>query len=179
MSNLDKLEKTATANWEASFDIANTWLRGCLQSHSICRQTLKLDRVNPTRLLKIAQDGSNTIHLTLHTSKEPTFQYATVSHCWGTSQVWRLTAETLHLLLNSISIAELGHTFQDVIYTTTALGLQYVWIDSLCIFQDSKADWGQEAPRMGDVYKNAIVNIAASVAAIIMKLGVLRPVLVP
>jgi hypothetical protein len=90
-----------------------------------------------------------------------------------------LTAETLHLLLNSISIAELGQTFHDVIYATTALGLQYVWIDSLCIFQDLKADWEQEAPRMGDVYKNAIVNIAASVAAIIMKLGVFRPVLVP
>jgi hypothetical protein len=123
-----------------------------------------MDRVNPTRLLKIAQDGSNTIRLILDTSMEPAFQYATVSHCWGTSQVWQLTAETLHLLRNGLSIAELGQTFQDVIHATKSLGLQYVWIDSLCIFQDSKADWEHEAPRMSDVYKNAIVNIAASVA---------------
>lgn len=121
--------------------------------------------MNPTRLLKISQDGSNTIHLTLYTSKEPIFQYATVSHCWGTSQVWQLTAETLHLLRNGIYISELGQTFQDVIRAASRLGLQYVWIDSLCIFQDSKADWEYEAPRMSDVYKNAVVNIAASVAA--------------
>lgn len=150
---------------EASFDVANTWLLRCLQSHPKCRETLEIDRANPTRLLKIAQDGSNTIQLILYPSNEPAFQYATVSHCWGTSQVWQLTAETLHRLLHGILITELGQTFQDVIYATTSLGLQYIWIDSLCIFQDSKADWEHEAPRMSDVYKNATVNIAASVAA--------------
>lgn len=163
-SNLDGLE-TAGPSWEAGFNTARTWLHQCLESHSKCRRTLKTDRANPTRLLKIAQDGSNTIHLILDTSENSPCQYATVSHCWGASQVWRLTSDTRRVLTDGLSITELGQTFQDVIRVAKSFDLQYIWIDALCIFQDSKIDWEYEAPRMVDVYKNAIVNIAASVAA--------------
>ena len=39
--------------------------------------------------------------------------------------------------------------------------VRWLWIDSLCILQDSKEDWQQEAPMMYDVYKNALLNISA------------------
>lgn len=45
---------------------------------------------------------------------------------------------------------------------TRHLGFKHLWIDSLCIIQDSHDDWLREAPQMGDVYRNAICNIAGT-----------------
>ena len=42
------------------------------------------------------------------------------------------------------------------------LELRYIWIDSLCIIQDSPEDWDFEARRMSDVYSLALFNIAAT-----------------
>ena len=45
---------------------------------------------------------------------------------------------------------------------TRRLGLRYLWIDSLCIIQDSLKDWRQEASKMAFIYKHATIVIAAS-----------------
>jgi hypothetical protein len=34
-----------------------------------------------------------------------------------------------------------------------------LWIDSLCIFQDSEQDWAQEAASIADVYQNCVLTI--------------------
>lgn len=39
--------------------------------------------------------------------------------------------------------------------------MRYVWIDSLCIIQDSPADWAYEATLMGAVYRSVVVTIVA------------------
>jgi hypothetical protein len=42
------------------------------------------------------------------------------------------------------------------------MGIKYVWIDSLCIIQGNSQDWHSEAAKMGDVYWNATLVVAAS-----------------
>ncbi|RFN44892.1 hypothetical protein FIE12Z_10873 [Fusarium flagelliforme] len=44
------------------------------------------------------------------------------------------------------------------------LRYRFIWIDSLCIFQDSHSDWQQEATMMGSVYANADLNLCAASA---------------
>jgi hypothetical protein len=61
-----------------------------------------------------------------------------------------------------IPFKELTKTFKDAIHTTRFLGLQYLWIDSLCILQDDPNDWIRESFSMSDVYGGATINIAAS-----------------
>jgi hypothetical protein len=39
--------------------------------------------------------------------------------------------------------------------------VRYLWIDSLCIVQESFDDWSREAAQMGNVYHNAYLTIAA------------------
>jgi len=56
----------------------------------------------------------------------------------------------------------LPKTFQDAIEVTRRLGISYLWIDSLCIIQDSKDDWAREASKMADIYRNAYVTVAAT-----------------
>ena len=63
--------------------------------------------------------------------------------------------------MRSIPMAILPKTFRDSVKITRGLGLRYIWIDSLCIIQDSKTDWEQEAAQMADIYKNSYVTIAA------------------
>ena len=53
----------------------------------------------------------------------------------------------------------------DAVSLLRALGIRYVWIDSLCILQDSKEDWASEAMKMADVYSKAIFTISALSAA--------------
>jgi hypothetical protein len=43
-----------------------------------------------------------------------------------------------------------------------SIGIRYIWIDSLCIIQGNSQDWHSEAAKMGDVYQNATLVIAAS-----------------
>jgi hypothetical protein len=42
------------------------------------------------------------------------------------------------------------------------LGIRHIWIDSLCIIQDSPDDWQREAALMQHVYSNARFNISAT-----------------
>lgn len=52
-------------------------------------------------------------------------------------------------------------TFRDTIEIARELGISYLWIDSLCILQDSADDWKREAANMGAIYANAELTIAA------------------
>ncbi|KAH9233976.1 hypothetical protein K456DRAFT_1724822 [Colletotrichum gloeosporioides 23] len=45
---------------------------------------------------------------------------------------------------------------------TFELGIQHIWINSLCIIQDSKEDWTNESEMMGNVFRYAACNIAAT-----------------
>jgi len=69
--------------------------------------------------------------------------------------------ENIEDRMKSIPMNILPRTFRDAVKVTRGLGLRYIWIDSLCIIQDSKSDWEQEAAQMADIYKNSYVTIAA------------------
>lgn len=55
--------------------------------------------------------------------------------------------------------------FQDAIVITRALGSRYIWIESLCIVQDSNADWAYEGSQMDKAYKFARLTLAAASAS--------------
>jgi hypothetical protein len=58
----------------------------------------------------------------------------------------------------------LSKTFQHAILATQRLGVQYIWIDSICIVQDGDdgKDWSAEALRMGQYYQYSILTIAVT-----------------
>ena len=89
-------------------------------------------------------------------------RYACLSHCWGNNQICRLTSETYARYTKGISADELPRTYRDAISVCRYLGLRYLWIDSLCILQDSKADWQVESPKMIKYYGQCYVCIAAT-----------------
>ena len=45
---------------------------------------------------------------------------------------------------------------------TVSLGFQYIWIDALCIIQDSQLDWLKEGGFMADIYTNSSCTLSAT-----------------
>jgi hypothetical protein len=88
--------------------------------------------------------------------------YLTLSHCWGRERIFTLLRSNFESFYQNIDTAKLPKTFQDALWMTRRLGFKHLWIDSLCIIQDSHDDWLKEAPQMGEVYRNATLNLAAT-----------------
>ncbi|XEU97708.1 hypothetical protein FSHL1_002994 [Fusarium sambucinum] len=59
----------------------------------------------------------------------------------------------------------LPKSYQEAVLVCLKLGIGFIWIDSLCIFQDSQDDWEREAMTMQDVYGNSYLNICTAAAA--------------
>lgn len=57
---------------------------------------------------------------------------------------------------------QLPQTIQDAILLVTRLGYRYLWVDSLCIVQDSKSSWQLNASAMHLIYGNAEFTICAA-----------------
>jgi hypothetical protein len=121
----------------------------------------------PTRLIDVGIADEWKLALVLGTEILKNRRYLALSHCWGLAmpESAKTTSSNLHQHMASVSIADLPKTFQEFIGIAQRLGLRYVWIDSLCIIQDSWDDWEKEAAQMGMVYSNAHLTIAASGSA--------------
>lgn len=65
---------------------------------------------------------------------------------------------------NRIPVEALPRTFNDAIQLARRLGVSYLWIDSLCIIQDSMEDWRRESQLMDKVYRYSACNIMAEAA---------------
>jgi Heterokaryon incompatibility protein (HET) len=86
--------------------------------------------------------------------------YCTLSYRWGSEPV-TLRLDNLAALKEGLPFAELPMTIQHAIGLTSRLGFKYLWVDALCIIQDSEADWEAEAAKMDSIYSNSTITIAA------------------
>lgn len=77
----------------------------------------------------------------------------------------QLSSGTLNEFKQRIPFDHLPKTFQDALIICNALDVQYIWIDSLCILQDSREDWAMQGSKMAQIYSDCLVTIAADVAA--------------
>lgn len=89
-------------------------------------------------------------------------RYACLSHCWGQTQILRTVSDNIGSLKDEIPWNSLSKTFQDAIEFSRTIGIEYIWIDSLCIIQDSASDWEIEAAKMADYYANCHITLAAT-----------------
>ena len=118
----------------------------------------------PLRLLYVGDQAKDPIYVRLckTTGLGRCLQYATLSHCWGGQQPTRLLSSNYNDFERGVPRNTLSKVFQDAILVTRRAGLRYLWIDSLCIVQDSNDDWLTQSSNMHCIYKNATFNIAAT-----------------
>ncbi|KAK1705344.1 heterokaryon incompatibility protein-domain-containing protein [Colletotrichum lupini] len=116
----------------------------------------------PTRLVDLSNHANNliTIKNTAEVGKNP--KYAALSYCWGKSNTFTITSATLADRQQGFSPSALPLSLQDALRVAQGLHMQYIWIDALCILQDSDEDWLYESARMASIYKNSFITIVAA-----------------
>ncbi|KAJ8067061.1 hypothetical protein OCU04_004441 [Sclerotinia nivalis] len=145
---------------ETNCKIARDWLSVCGEKHYEC--PLVEDKKLPSRVIHVGSEDQDPYILQ---TDGMIGKYIALSHCWGGHISIALTTKTIEAFIDKIPMANLPANFRDAVLLTRRLGFEYVWIDCLCIMQDSSEDWEIESKHMGQVYRDAILTIAASTAS--------------
>ncbi|KAJ4423588.1 hypothetical protein N0V82_001754 [Gnomoniopsis sp. IMI 355080] len=147
------------------FQEIEQWIADCLENHIECPTSI--DTLLPTRVLDVGTDAhSPSEDVSLHISSTGECgRYVALSYCWGIGTQTRTLKQNLAEHMRYITVSSLPQTIQDAIRVTRELKVRYLWVDALCIIQDSfDDDWPREAGRMPEIYKNAVVTISAAAA---------------
>ncbi|KAJ4321516.1 hypothetical protein N0V84_005319 [Fusarium piperis] len=188
---IDSRPYESNVDSDASWDFARRCLGTCLEKHGRCRERLtdasetrlrhvgeglgseEIDIANiPTRLLDVQAGTAGHIKLIkfdMLSDHEKAVLcssgFAALSYCWGGQQSLTLTESQSQHLYGGFSSSELSKTLQDAVCVVRKLGLRYLWVDALCIQQDSDQDKAEEISRMASYYGSATVTICAAAAA--------------
>jgi hypothetical protein len=150
----------------AAANLAKKWIADCTKSHQKCAKSKSSSL--PTRLVDVRSLSKAGKVRLLETQSIPSnsgIQYTALSYCWGLTPTFKLTESTWEALSSGVAIKVLPRTMQDAINFTRDINVDWLWIDSLCIFQDSQEDWNREALTMRQVCRDASLVIAALGAA--------------
>ncbi|KAH6868878.1 heterokaryon incompatibility protein-domain-containing protein [Thelonectria olida] len=168
------------ANIESSQSLQKIqdWISSCDKDHEHCRMnSSEAGTYFPTRAIDVHEAEVGIVHLRNRdeieaqhdaegketSQRQATYPaYWTLSHRWGDPErIPRLLQITEHRFRGGIPLDDLSPTFRDAALLVRRLGYRYIWIDSLCIFQDSLSEWQQEAKAMVNVYRHSLCNISA------------------
>jgi len=179
------LEFSSTLS-SGTLSFVNSWAVTCAKNHLKCRTIFDNEGGGqpepwfPDRLVQVRRKANGALTARLVLKSNPShfpageanrLVYLSLSHCWGPPpepsapmcgrEGSVLTKNTLLKWINVLPVNDLPLAFRHAITVCAWLGLEYIWIDSLCIMQDSKEDWETQSAVMGDIYRFAFINIAA------------------
>jgi Heterokaryon incompatibility protein (HET) len=164
--------------------MAKRWIHGCINTHCCglfaeddphCLHDLTLipkptrKTILPSRLIQLNAFDPSCLDARLVDVKNSYFgnfcpPYAALTYCWGDDMLehsHRTVGSNLAHRMQRIKYSQLPRTIQDSFTIARKLGVDYLWVDALCIVQDSNPDWHGESAKMGSIYKAAIFTIAA------------------
>lgn len=182
------------ARADSVFRLVKNWIQDCNAGSKSKWKVLGIIRDDrkflPTRLLYVGQDGADEAVKLVETKElyqhrhqycfpvmrkmRHEVQYACFSYCWGSHVPLKTTRGTLAQFKRGLPKQEMPQSFQDAIFVTRKLGLQYLWIDALCILQDMDEDWEAESAMMSDIFFHSFITIGAAATASCLE-GFLRP----
>ncbi|KAI0970600.1 heterokaryon incompatibility protein-domain-containing protein [Xylaria arbuscula] len=151
--NFHPVERTDSAR---SIEHLRSWVKACTEDHTCCSSD---DPILPTRLVKVTEN-----RVRVFDSQGRRGRYTTLSHRWGTNETFRLIKCNMNAMSDDIAWDSIPRLYQESIALTRLLGVEYIWIDSLCIIQNDEEDWLTEAGKMKAVYGNSYLNISANQA---------------
>ncbi|KAI0629752.1 heterokaryon incompatibility protein-domain-containing protein, partial [Trametes polyzona] len=151
---------------ERSLDLAKQCMDRCKHEHELCRtiSSHSHPRTMPTRLVDCADPRSP--RLVQIAGSGEIEAYAALSYVWGVqAPSYRTTIKNLPGRTNGAPLPGLPKTIQDAIKVAHALGYRYLWVDGLCIVQDSPEDKHREIKYMRQIYHYAALTIIAASAS--------------
>jgi hypothetical protein len=150
-------------NCGTTFQQITKWFNDCQTTHTACTSGSGSapQFLIPTRLIQVEGETSQLRLVEMVDSLQKVI-YATLTHRLGIETSAIMTkAENLLLYQNRIIFNYLPKTFRDAIIITRAIGISYLWIDALCIIQDSLEDRQRESSNLTEYYNNGALNLVA------------------
>ncbi|KAF7175044.1 hypothetical protein CNMCM7691_005512 [Aspergillus felis] len=148
---------------EQSFNEAREWMQECLHTHAGCPSDERVDL--PRRLIYVSPLGEPREFARICETGGQQGQYCALSYCWGGDQMYKTVRDCYEQYKKGLPYHSLPQTIQDALHVTRSMGLQYIWIDSMCIIQDDEEDKQREMGKMMDIYQNTLFTISAASAA--------------
>lgn len=141
------------------FSQAIKWLRAC-ESHIRCGREGR-PSTRPARLIDVGNDevAPSVCDITDQQA------WIALSYCWGLSSDFVLTQRTIKDFQSGVPLARFPPTIHDAIVIARKLNIRFLWVDALCILQDSEEDWLRESVKMHDIYKGATLTLIVANAA--------------
>ena len=154
------------------FSQIEEWLSNCRKNHEQCAN-LTWNNHNPSNLIQILGD-SDELRLVDSRQSPVLFDYVALSYCWGDQDSIRkvesgpgweeiqnnqTTKSNLNKRRQSFPRSDLSQTIQDALHLIQRLGLEYIWVDAVCV--PVFTNWNDEANRMHEVYGNAAFTLSA------------------
>ncbi|KAI0823229.1 heterokaryon incompatibility protein-domain-containing protein [Trametes gibbosa] len=144
-----------------TLQLARTCLDDCMHGHPRCILLHSSSNTRlPTRLIDCADADRPRLLSTIGQRGI----YVALSYVWGEDQPHSTTTANISDYESGIDGAVLPQTIRDAIYVTHALGMRYLWADTLCIIQDSAEDKSRELGYMHEIYRYAHLTIVAASA---------------
>lgn len=142
---------------DEGFALIRNWLDNCRKNHPTCNDESK--GAAPLRLLYVGSE--NTSPRLVDNQRSQYRDYIFLSYCGGAKRSLLLVSLYVDEFHQAIEFAELPRLFQDAILLARGISIDYIWVDSLCIIQDSQEDWQHATSQMIDILKGATFTVAA------------------
>ncbi|KAI1405697.1 heterokaryon incompatibility protein-domain-containing protein [Hypoxylon fuscum] len=150
----------SAAREENRKDQGQKWFRECSSTHD-CDQH-RDTKFRPTRLVEVVWGSRNSPQWRIVQANEcpevHQHEYATLSHRWPSQGMVSLVQDNLLSFKLPQAQEKLPDRWQQALDMARVLQLRYIWIDSLCIIQDSVEDWRRESLTMNKIYKNSTLT---------------------
>ena len=144
-------------------NLLKEWKTTCETSHGVACAPQQHENHYQRPHLPLLID---TVHQCLTTSAAPDASYAALSYIWGQVQTLSPSGPNISQLCVPGAFAQpeyfLPRTIQDAIDVTHALGVRYLWVDAVCLFEDDQETRHALIKNMGAVYAHATFTIVAA-----------------
>jgi hypothetical protein len=135
-----------------------SWMREC-NHHTCCPP--QLDARLPKRLLYLGLPNS-PIRLVETRGVGSVGKYAALSYCWGSAPTYLLTKSNIKQFKVALDTQAIPRSIQDAVLVARTVPVDHLWVDALCIIQDSAEDKSVEIAKMQSIYRDALVTIVAA-----------------
>ncbi|OQV07827.1 hypothetical protein CLAIMM_12198 isoform 3 [Cladophialophora immunda] len=140
-------------------------LTHCLNKHKRCNSAAATQNpLLPTRVIDVGGNDPALVAKIHISTADERGAYCCLSYCWGEANQYLTTRQNLESTTKEIPKSQLAKTILDAMEATQRLGFRFLWVDALCIIQDSDEDKSTEINKMGAIFRNATLTIAAATA---------------
>jgi hypothetical protein len=149
---------------DTTIEQVRKWLNECLTTHSESQphgeaQSTLPRFTLPTRVIDVGTESDPVARLSQPSSPRHE-DYIALSYCWGSQPFLTTISSNVKTHFEGFKESKLPQTFIDAIKVARKLHFRYLWIDALCIIQDSIEDKAIEIGAMESIYSNSTLTMA-------------------